>query len=88
MRTIHLDVEGMRCRRCVRQATALLRDVQGVATLTADPGTGRITLTGDVTESAVLQALAGTSFTVRITAATEEDARTSGPSPAASPPGH
>lgn len=69
MRTIHLDVGGMRCRRCVRRATALLRDVPGIATLVADPRTSRITITGDVTERAVLQALATTSFTVRVTAA-------------------
>ena len=69
MRTIHLDVGGMRCRRCVRRATALLRDVPGIATLVADPRTSRITITGDVTERAVLQALASTSFTVRVTAA-------------------
>jgi copper chaperone CopZ len=68
MPTIHLTVEGMHCRRCVRQATALLRDVPGITTLTADLSTGRITLTGNVTEEAVLQALATTTFIVRITA--------------------
>lgn len=68
MRTIHLDVGGMRCRRCVRRATALLRDVPGIATLVADPHTSHITITGDVTEQAVLQALAGTTFVVRVTA--------------------
>ena len=65
MRTIHLDVGGMRCRRCVRQATALLRDVPGIATLVADPRTSRITITGDVPDDVVLHALAGTTFNVR-----------------------
>jgi len=69
MPTIHLTVEGMHCRRCVRQATALLRDVPGITTVTADLSTGRITLTGGATEQAVLQALAATTFTVRITTA-------------------
>ena len=68
MRTIHLVVGGMRCRRCVRQATALLRDVPGIATMTADPRTSRITVQGDLTDQAVLEALSGTSFTVRVVA--------------------
>lgn len=66
MRTIHLIVEGMRCRDCVRQATALLRDVPGTATVSADRGTSRITVTGDLTDEAVLEALTGT-FEVLIT---------------------
>jgi copper chaperone CopZ len=70
MRTINLDVGGMRCRRCVRLATALLRDVPGVATLVADPRTSRIAITGDVTEHAVLQALAASNFSVRVTSPT------------------
>ena len=35
MQTIQLYVEGMRCPRCVREATARLRDLPGVATLTS-----------------------------------------------------
>lgn len=67
MPTIHLAVEGMRCRRCVRQATALLRDVPGIATVTADSRTGRITVTGAVDTRSVLDALSGTTFAVRVT---------------------
>ncbi len=66
MRTIHLSVDGMRCRRCVREATALLRDVPGVTTVVADSSSGRLAVTGDVTAEAVLAALASTTFTVRI----------------------
>lgn len=66
MPTIELVVDGMRCRRCVRQATALLRDVAGVETVVADSRTSRIIVTGDVTEEAVLAALAHTSFRVRV----------------------
>lgn len=66
MRTIHLIVDGMGCRRCVRQATALLRDVPGTATVIADARTSSITVTGDLTDAAVLEALANTDFTVRI----------------------
>jgi copper chaperone CopZ len=35
MRTLTLSVDGMRCRRCVRQATALVRDVAGVQAVLA-----------------------------------------------------
>jgi len=66
MRTIQLHVEGMRCRRCVRQATALLRDVPGVATVMADSRTSRITVTGELSDEAVRRALANTAFTVRV----------------------
>lgn len=66
MQTIQLYVEGMRCPRCVREATARLRDLPGVATLTADRDTGQITATGDVTGTDLLDALAGSSFTARV----------------------
>ena len=36
MRTIGLMVGGMRCRHCVREVTARLRDVPGLDTVTAD----------------------------------------------------
>jgi copper chaperone CopZ len=66
MRTIQLTVEGMRCRHCVRQATAMLRDIPGIATVSADPSTSRISITGDVSEDDVLQAFTDTTFAVRI----------------------
>lgn len=65
MPTMELVVDGMRCRRCVRQATALLRDVAGVETVVADSRTSRIVITGDVTEEDVRTALAHTTFRVR-----------------------
>ena len=66
MRTIQLTVEGMRCRSCIRRATSLLRDIPGVATVSADRSTSRISITGDLSEEDVLQAFAGTTFAVRI----------------------
>ncbi|MBC7277182.1 heavy-metal-associated domain-containing protein [Nocardioides sp.] len=72
MQTIQLYVEGMRCPRCVREATARLRDLPGVATLTADRATGRITVTGEVSGTALLDALAGSSFTAEILSATTD----------------
>ncbi len=70
MQTIQLYVEGMRCPRCVREATARLRDLPGVATLTADRDSGRITVTGDVAATELLEALAGSTFAAQIVAAT------------------
>lgn len=78
MRTIRLSVSGMRCRRCVRQATALLRDLKGIVTVTADRSTSRVTVTGDLTDDEVLEALSGTTFEVRIIPST--------PSSGTSPP--
>lgn len=66
MRTLELIVDGMNCPGCVRQATALLRDVPGIATVRADRRTGRIRIEGDLDDSAVLAALADTDFTVRL----------------------
>lgn len=56
----------MRCRRCVRQATALLRDLPGIATVTADRSTSVITVAGDLADDEVLRALADTTFAVTI----------------------
>ena len=66
MQTIQLYVEGMRCPRCVREATARLRDLPGVATLTADRDTGQITVTGEVSVADLLEALASSSFTAEV----------------------
>jgi copper chaperone CopZ len=58
MRRLDLHVNGMRCRRCVREVTALLRDVPGVETVTADVVRSRVTVTGSMTVARVLHALA------------------------------
>lgn len=66
MRTIHLEIANMRCRRCVRQATALLRDLPGVTSVAADKNTGRVTVTGNVVQDSLLAVFQSTSFDVRI----------------------
>ncbi len=58
MRRLDLHVNGMRCRQCVREVTALLRDVPGVETVTADIVRSRVTVTGAMTVARVLHALA------------------------------
>lgn len=67
MRTIELVIDEMRCRGCVRRATAALRDIPGVHTVMANAKTGQVTVRGAVTTEDVTRALAGTSFTVRVT---------------------
>jgi copper chaperone CopZ len=63
MRRVTLAVVGMDRRRCVRRATARVRDVDGVQTVTADRDSGSIVVLGDVTSAALLDALAATGFT-------------------------
>lgn len=66
MRTVTLYVDGMRCRRCVRQATALVRDVAGVDSVMADRSTGLITVRGTMTSDDLLASLKSTDFATRV----------------------
>ena len=66
MRALTLSVDGMRCRRCVRRASALVRDVEGVQVVTADAKSGLMTVLGTMTSVDVLAALHETTFTVRL----------------------
>jgi copper chaperone CopZ len=66
MRQLHLVVGGMSCRRCVREVTARLRDVPGVETVSADPGSCAVRLTGSMTVGDVLAAFTGTSYRPRL----------------------
>lgn len=52
-----LRVTGMACRHCVREVTALLRDVAGVETVEADATTCRVRLCGSFAVADVLSAL-------------------------------
>jgi copper chaperone CopZ len=74
MTVLELSVPGMGCRRCVREATARLRDVPGVQTVTADVARRRITLTGSMSADKALASLAGTSYRPRLLAGPEVDA--------------
>lgn len=62
MKKLSLYVDGMRCRRCVREVTGRLRDVPGVATVCANSGTSRVTVSGSMTLEDVLDAFAGTTY--------------------------
>jgi copper chaperone CopZ len=60
MRQFSLLVGTMGCRRCVREVTALLRDVPGVLTVVADATHNQVTLTGTMASADVLAAFVGT----------------------------
>jgi copper chaperone CopZ len=66
-------VAGMRCRRCVREVTARLRDVTGVETVTADAGSAQVRLRGSMAVTDVVHALAGTTYRLQITDDSAED---------------
>lgn len=65
MRTLEFFVAGMGCRRCVREVTALMRDVPGVQTVSANAGESTVRLTGTMTPEHVLSAFRGTTYTPR-----------------------
>ena len=58
--TLHVD--GMGCRRCVREVTARLRDVPGVHTVVADSATSTVRLSGSMVLDDVLDAFTGTTY--------------------------
>ena len=66
MRTLILTVEGMRCRRCVRRATALVRDVEGVHAVTADAKSGLLTVRGTMSDTDIMRSLSNSTFTARL----------------------
>lgn len=62
MKKLSLYVDGMRCRRCVREVTGRLRDVAGVETVCANSGTSLVTVRGSMSLEEVLEAFAGTTY--------------------------
>ena len=76
MSELTLHVDGMGCRRCVREVTARLRDVPGVETVTADAGRSLVRLSGSMTLADVVRAFVGTTY--RPTPATNSDGTEAG----------
>ena len=62
MRHLNLFVDGMSCRRCVREVTARLRDVPGVQTVSANASDGVVRLSGSMQLAEVLAAFTGTTY--------------------------
>jgi copper chaperone CopZ len=62
MSEMNLHIDGMGCRRCVREVTARLRDVRGVQTVVADSGTSTVRLSGSMTVEDVLEAFTETTY--------------------------
>lgn len=62
MEQMTLLVDGMRCRRCVRDVTRRLRDVPGVQTVAANTAASRVRLTGTMSLADVLKAFSGTTY--------------------------
>lgn len=56
---VTLFVEGMRCRRCVREVTARLRDVPGVETVIADAESSQIRVSGTMERAEVVSTVDG-----------------------------
>ena len=63
---LNLFVGGMSCRRCVREVTALVRDVPGVQTVSANTGDCTVRLTGSMQPADVLAVFAGTTYRPRL----------------------
>lgn len=66
MWNVDLMIGGMRCRHCVREVTARLRDVPGVETVMADARRSLVRLSGTMTVADVREALVGLSYPVRV----------------------
>jgi len=71
MRHLNLLVDGMSCRRCVREVTARLRDVPGVETVSANPRDCTVRLSGSMQLSDVLAAFAGTTYRPQLAGTTD-----------------
>lgn len=72
MTQMTLHVDGMRCRRCIREVTARLRDVSGVETVAADAATSTVRLSGVMAVADVLNAFAGTTYRPQVLANRDE----------------
>lgn len=66
MGQLDLFVGGMGCRRCVREVTALVRDVLGVETVSANAADCTVRLTGSMQPADVIAAFTSTSYRPRI----------------------
>lgn len=73
MTELTLYVNGMGCRDCVREVTALLRDVPGVETVAANHHRSLVVLGGSMTRDGVRAALRATRFHIGWIAADRDE---------------
>lgn len=66
MPQLRLAVTSMRCRHCVRDVTARLRDVPGVTMVMADAASSTVELEGTMSVADVEAALRNTSYVVTV----------------------
>ena len=66
MPQLRLAVTSMRCRHCVRDVTARLRDVPGVTMVVADAASSTVELEGTMLVADVEAALRDTSYVVTV----------------------
>jgi copper chaperone len=57
MKTVELQVQGMSCGSCVKHVTEALRPLEGVSDVTVDLQAGRVKVSGDSDNHALLAAL-------------------------------
>lgn len=57
MKTVELQVQGMSCSSCVKHVTEALRPLEGVSDVTVDLQAGRVKVSGDSDNHALLAAL-------------------------------
>jgi copper chaperone CopZ len=73
MPVLRLHIGAMGCRRCVREVSALLRDVAGVRIVTAEARGKTVTIVGEMTTEQVLAAFGGTPYRPRLIEVAAED---------------
>lgn len=66
MSHLTLYVGFMGCRRCLREVTAMLRDVPGVETVVADAARSTVRLGGTMAATEVLGAFVGSTYVPRL----------------------
>jgi copper chaperone len=58
-------VEGMTCQHCVLSVTEEVSEVTGVETVDVDLASGRLLVTGDVSDESVREAVAEAGYAVK-----------------------
>lgn len=71
MKTVELQVQGMSCGSCVKHVTEALRPLEGVSDVTVDLQAGRVKVSGDSDNHALLAVLQDAGYPARLATAGE-----------------